>query len=59
MNEYKFSGEDPNPIFDFLSCFVEGADTRAITEGQLRVCLPHLLTKTAAQQYIAASISSS
>lgn len=51
MKENKFTGEDPILIFDFLSRTVEEADTLAMNEGQLVTCLPHLLTKTAAQQY--------
>ena len=51
MREHKFDGEDPILIFDFLSRAVEEADTLAMNEGQLVICLPHLLTKTAAQRY--------
>ena len=58
MREYKFSGEDPILIFDFLSRLVEEADTNSMTEGQLMVCLPHMLTKSAAKQYRAACNSS-
>jgi len=58
MKEYKFSGEHAILIFDFLSRLVEEADTNGMSEGQLMVCLPHMLTKTAAQQYRAASNSS-
>ena len=58
MKEHKFSGEDPILVFDFLSRLVEEADTNGMSEGQLIVCLPHLLTKTAAHQYRAASNSS-
>ena len=58
MKEYKFSGEDPILIFDFLSRLVEEADTNGMSEGQLMVCLPHMLTTKAAQQYRSASNSS-
>ena len=51
MKEHKFSGEDPILVFDFLGRTVEEADTLAMNEGQLVICLPHLLTKTAAERY--------
>ena len=51
MQDHKFFGEDPILIFDFLGRTVEEADTLGMNEAQLVTCLPHLLTKTAAQQY--------
>ena len=51
MRDHKVSGEDPISVFDLFTRIVEEADTLAMSEGQLIVCLPHLLTKNAAQNY--------
>ena len=55
MRDHKFSGEDPVLVLDFLTRVVEEADTLGMSEGQLIVCLPHLLTKKAAQHFRSAS----
>lgn len=51
----KLSGEYPILIFDFLTKLVEEADTLDISEGQLMVLLPHLLTGSVTDQYRAAA----
>lgn len=51
MKDFKFSGEEQIILFDFLNRLVEDADTLDVSEGQLMVCLWHMLTKTAAREY--------
>lgn len=58
MKEYKFSGEYQILIFDILSLLIEETDTNEMSEGQLMVCMPHLLTRTATRQYRSACNSS-
>lgn len=50
MKGFKFSGEDTTIIFDFLRRLVRKADLTDMDEGQLIVCLPHMLTKIAASE---------
>ena len=54
FKDSKFSGEDPILIFDFLSRFVEEADTLTMSEAQAFMALPQFLTGTARMQYRAA-----
>lgn len=49
MKDFQFSGEDPILVFYFLSRLAEEADTLDMNEGQIMVCLPHMLTKNAAR----------
>lgn len=56
MKYFKFYGEDPILIFDFLSRLVEEADVLYKKEGQIMVCLSHILTKTADLEYSLLSI---
>lgn len=58
LKDHKFSGEDPIMVFDFLTRFVEEADTIGMSEGQAFVALPHFLTGTASQQFRASKNSS-
>lgn len=58
IRDHKFSGENPILVFDFLTRIVEGADTLGMSEGQLIVFYPHLLTKNAAQRYRSSSNNS-
>ena len=51
LKEYKFNGQDPILVFDFLSRFVEQADTLRMTEMQAFVALPHYLSGTAENQF--------
>lgn len=44
MKDLLSSGEDPILIVDFLSRIVEEADVLEMDEGQLMVCLRHMLT---------------
>lgn len=39
MKDFKFSGEDPILVFDYLSPLIQEADVLDIYEGQLMVCL--------------------
>lgn len=55
MRGHKFSGEDIVLVFDFLTPFVEEADTPGMSESQLIVCLPHLLTKNVDRLFRSAS----
>lgn len=47
FKDRKFSGEDPIVCFDFLTWLVEEANTFDISEGQLMVLLPHILSGSA------------
>lgn len=47
----KFSAEDPIFILDFLCHLFEEVDTLHMSEGQLIVCFPHMLSKTTAREY--------
>lgn len=49
--DFTSSGVDPILIIEFLSCLVEEAKIVNMSEGQLMVCLPHMLTKNAAREY--------
>ena len=51
MKDYRFSGEDPILIFDFLSRMVEECDILGLTEAQAYVVLPQFLTGKAAKQF--------
>lgn len=51
MKYVQYLGEDPILIFYLLSWLVEEADKLDMSEGQLMVFLPHMLTKTAAPEY--------
>lgn len=51
FKEHKFSGSDPILVFDFLTRIVEEADMLGMTEGQLFVLLPHMLTGEASSQF--------
>lgn len=52
MCAYRFIGEDPVFVFDFLTRVVEDDDTLRLSEGQLNVCLPHPLNKNAAYHFV-------
>lgn len=58
MRDHKFSSEDPVSVFDFLTRVVKEAYTLGMSEGQLIVCLPHLLTTNVAQHFRSASSNS-
>lgn len=55
MKDFTFSGEAPILILDFPSRLVEDAFTLDMNEEKLIVCLPHMLTKTAAREYRSSS----
>lgn len=55
MNDLKFSGEDQILFFDYLSRLVKEAEALYMNGGQLMVCTPHMLTKTAAHEYLSSS----
>ena len=57
MREHKLSGEDSILVFDFLSRVVEELDVLGMNERQLVTCLPHLLSKRAAETYRAVASS--
>lgn len=44
FKDRKFSGEDPILIFELLKRIFQDAETLKISDGQLMVFLPHLLT---------------
>ena len=52
LKSRKFSGKDPILILNFLSRFVEEADTLRMTEGQAFVALPHFLANPAETQFL-------
>ena len=58
IDEHKFDGSDPIMVFDFLSRFVEEADTLAMSEAQAYLCLPYFLTHTASSAFRAAKAGS-
>lgn len=58
MKYFKFSWDDPILILVTLLLFYEVDDTNEMSEGQLMMWHPQLLTKTAAQRYRAACDSS-
>lgn len=51
MKEHSFSGDDPIMVFDFLTRFVEEADTLSMSEAQAFVALPHFLVGNANKQF--------
>lgn len=51
MNDLKCFGGDLMLIFRFIRRLVEEAEVVDMDEGQLMVCPPQLLTKTAAFEY--------
>lgn len=55
MKDLKFSGQYLILIFDFLSRLLKEAETVEINEGQLMVCIPYMLTKTASRDYNSSS----
>lgn len=48
MNTFKFLGEDPILIYDFLSRLVREADVLEKDGGKVMACLSHMLAETAA-----------
>lgn len=51
IKHFKFSGEDPIIIFDFLIRLVEESNTLQLSEEQIIVYIPHTLTNTTACEY--------
>ena len=51
MKDYRFSGEDPILIFDFLSRMVEECDILGLTEAQEYVVLLQFLMGKAAKKF--------
>lgn len=50
MKEFKFSTEDPILVFEVLTCLDQEGDALDMNEGQVMVCLPHVLNNTEPRQ---------
>ena len=51
LQDYKFDGSDPIMVFDFLTRFVEEADTLNMTEAQAFIVISHYLKGEASNQF--------